>query len=100
MPKQRVTCILSRPRLRALPSLPTAPAGSWSGTEAGNGDSLGAGSGAPDSEYGTPDNHERQAMLADSADCLVRYSSLCILHGMCTVNWLNGNVLPEESSAG
>lgn len=49
-----------------------APAGSWSGTEAGNGDSFGAGSAAPDSEYGTPDNNERQAMLTEGNDVLVR----------------------------
>ncbi len=46
------------------------------------GTALERGQGAPDSEYGTPDNHERQAILAESSDALVRCSSFCILHGM------------------
>ena len=48
----------------------------WSGTEAGLGDSLGAGSAAPDSsEYGSAGHHERQAMLTESAELLVRAPS-------------------------
>ena len=45
----------------------------WSGTEAGLGDSLGACSAAPDSsEFGSAGHHERQAMLTESAELLVR----------------------------